>query len=142
MKKITSKGMSAALMAGILFSASGAAIAKEAYDGTSNFICATQGVMACVDGGICSRGQARDFEMPDFMMVDFKDKVVRAFYDGDKEATSPIKIMESSGSQLILQGIENDHGWSLAVHRESGRMNVGVAGSEVSFTLFGACQVL
>ena len=73
---------------------------------------------------------------------DFKGKVIRAFYDGDKEATSPIKYMESSGSQLILQGVENDHGWSLAVHRESGRMNVGVSGSEVSFSLFGACQVL
>ena len=142
MKKITMRGTRAATLAGMVLFASGTAVAEEAYDGTSNFICATQGVMACVDGAICSKGQARDFDMPDFMMVDFKGKVIRAFYDGDKEATSPIKNMEKSGSQLILQGVENDHGWSVAVHRESGRMNVGVAGSEVSFTLFGACQVL
>lgn len=142
MKKITTKGLSAAVLAGMLLSASGAAIAKEAYDGTSNFICATQGVMACVDGAICSKGQARDFDMPDFMMVDFKGKAIRAFYDGDKEATSSIKNMESSGTQLILQGVENDHGWSVAVHRESGRMSTSVAGNEVSFILFGACQVL
>jgi hypothetical protein len=142
MFKFSMKGKSVAVLAGMMFVASGAAVAKETYDGTSNFICATQGVMACVDGAICSKGQARDFDMPDFMMVDFKGKVIRAFYDGDKEATSPIRNMEKSGSQLILQGVENDHGWSVAVHRESGRMNVGVAGSEVSFTLFGACQVL
>jgi hypothetical protein len=142
MFKFSMKGKSVAVLAGMMFVASGAAVAKEAYDGTSNFICATQGVMACVDVAICSKGQARDFDMPDFMMVDFKGKVIRAFYDGDKEATSPIRNMEKSGSQLILQGVENDHGWSVAVHRESGRMNVGVAGSEVSFTLFGACQVL
>jgi hypothetical protein len=142
MFKFSMKGKSVAVLAGMMFVASGAAVAKEAYDGTSNFICATQCVMACVDVAICSKGQARDFDMPDFMMVDFKGKVIRAFYDGDKEATSPIRNMEKSGSQLILQGVENDHGWSVAVHRESGRMNVGVAGSEVSFTLFGACQVL
>lgn len=142
MKKFTMKGTCAGTLAGMMLFASGTAVAKEAYDGSVNFICATQGVMACVDGAICSRGQPRDFDMPDFMMVDFKGKVIRAFYDGDKEATSSIKNMEKSGSQLILQGVENDHGWSVAVHRESGRMNVGVAGSEVSFTLFGACQVL
>jgi hypothetical protein len=138
----TVKRMSISMLTGMVIFASGTVAAKEAYDGKSNFICATQGVMACVDGAICSKGQARDFDMPDFMMVDFKGKVIRAFYDGDKEATSPIKYMESSGSQLILQGVENNHGWSLAVHRESGRMNVGVSGSEVSFSLFGACQVL
>ena len=142
MKKITMRGTRAATLAGMVLFASGTAVAEEAYDGTSNFICATQGVMACVDGAICSKGQARDFDMPDFMMVDFKGKAIRAFYDGDKEATSAIKNMESSGTQLILQGVENDHGWSVAVHRESGRMSVGVAGSEVSFTLFGACHVL
>lgn len=142
MKKITVKSICATMLVGVVLFASGTAAAKEAYDGTSNFICATQGVMACVDGTICSKGQARDFDMPDFMMVDFKGKLIRAFYDGDKEATSPIKNMENSGNQLILQGVENDHGWSVAVHRESGRMNAGAAGSEVSFMLFGACQVL
>ena len=142
MKKITTKRIGVAMLAGMLLTASGTAPAKEAYDGTSNFICATQGVMACVDGAICSKGQARDFDMPDFMMVDFKGKVIRAFYDGDKEATSPIKNMESSGTQLILQGVENDHGWSVAVHRESGRMSTSVAGDEVSFILFGACHEL
>jgi len=135
-------GLHQAVLAGMMLFAAGSASAAEPFDGKSNFICAAQGVSACVDGAVCSRGQARDFEMPDFMMVDFKDKVIRAFYDADKEATSSIKNMEASGSQLILQGVENDHGWSMAVHRESGRMSVGVAGHEVSFTIFGACKVL
>ncbi len=141
MTEFIKKGMRVALLAGMACYASGTALAGEPFDGKSNFICATQGVMACVDGSVCSKGQARDFDMPDFMMVDFKTKVIRAFYDGDKEASSPIRNMQSSGSQLILQGVENDHGWSVAVNRETGRMSVGVAGDEVSFSLFGACHV-
>jgi len=142
MIKFSRKRLSISMLAGTMFLASGAAIAAEKFDGTSNFLCAAMGVMACVDGTVCSKGQARDFEMPDFMLVDFKDRVIRASYDGGKEATSAIKNMETSGNQLILQGVENDHGWSLAVHRENGRMSVGVAGHEVSFTVFGACKVL
>lgn len=142
MFSVFEKRIPVVMLAGMAFFASGTAVAKEVFDGKSNFICATQGVMACVDGTTCSRGLARDFDMPDFMLVHFKDKVVRAFYDDQKEATSVIKNMQSSGSQLILQGVENNHGWSLAVHRETGHMNVGVAGSDVSYTLFGACKVL
>ena len=138
----TMKRSSAAFLSGLMLFASGAAIAGDVFDGKSNFICAAQGVMACVDVSICSRGEARDFEMPDFMLVDIKAKVIRASYDEGKEANSAIKNMETSGNQLILQGVENDHGWSLAVHRESGRMSVGVAGHDVSFTIFGACKVL
>ena len=129
------------MLAGMAWFACGSTLAAEPFDGKSNFICATQGVMACVDGSVCKKGQARDFDMPDFMMVDFKGMVIRAFHDGDKEVTSAIKNMQASGNQLILQGVENDHGWTAAVNRENGRMSVGVAGHEVSYSLFGACHV-
>jgi hypothetical protein len=142
MIKFSRKRLCVSMLAGAMFLASGAAIAAEEFDGTSNFLCAAMGVMACVDGTICSRGQAREFDMPDFMLVDFKGRVIRAAYDGGKEATSEIKNMEISGSQLILQGVENDHGWSMAIHRENGRMSVGAVGHDVSFTITGACTVL
>ena len=118
------------MLAGMAWFACSSTLAAEPFDGKSNFICATQGVMACVDGSVCKNGQARDFDM-----------VIRAFHDGDKEVTSAIKNMQASGNQLILQGVENDHGWTAAVNRENGRMSVGVAGHEVSYSLFGACHV-
>ena len=77
--------------------------------------------------------------------VDFKKKVVHASYDADSEkqtANSPIKNSEVSGNQLILQGIENNHGWSMAINQESGRMNLSAVGHEVSFSIFGACKAL
>jgi hypothetical protein len=141
MKRVIS-GLSVSALAGTMLFASTAANAAEVFDGKSNFICATMDVIACVDGMICSKGQARDFEMPEFMTVDFKNKVINVTYDGGTEASSTIKNMEQSGNQLILQGVENDHGWSMAVHSETGRMSIGVVGHELSFSLFGACKVL
>jgi hypothetical protein len=78
------------------------------------------------------------------MKVDFKQKVVHATYhaESEKAASSPIKNSEISGNQLILQGIENNHGWTMAIGRESGRMNLSAVGHEVSFTIFGACKAL
>jgi hypothetical protein len=141
---IRTRVLSASILFGVTLFASSSASAKDEIDGSANLICAAFDVMACLDGGICSRGEARSFEMPEFMNVDFKDKVVHATYDAasDKTANSPIKNSETSGNQLILQGVENNHGWTIAIHRETGRMSLAVVGDEVSFSIFGACKAL
>jgi hypothetical protein len=142
---ISTRVLSAAVLLGVTLFASSSACAKDEIDGSANLICAAFDVMACLDGGICSRGEARSFEMPEFMNVDFKKKTVHATYDAEsekKEASSPIKYSEISGNQLILQGVENNHGWTMAIDRNSGRMSLAVVGHEVSFSIFGACKAL
>jgi len=141
---ITTRVLSAAVLLGITLFASSNASAKDEIDGSTNLICAAFDVMACLEGGKCARGEARSFEMPEFMNVDFKNKVVHATYDAESEKTanSPIKNSEISGNQLILQGVENNHGWTMAINRESGRMSLAVVGHEVSFSIFGACKAL
>jgi hypothetical protein len=127
------------LICAVLF-ASTSAIAQAAYDGSSNLICAVIEVTACADANRCTRGQARVFDLPEFMAIDFKAKVISVTYDGGStEAESPIITRQTNGNQLILQGIENGHGWTMAIHQDTGRMNVGVVGDELSYNIFGAC---
>jgi hypothetical protein len=141
---ISTKVLSVATLLGITLFASSSVSAKSEIDGKANLICAAFDVMACVDGVRCSRGEARSFDMPEFMNVDFKNKTVHATYDAESEKTanSPIKNSEVSGNQLILQGVENNHGWTMAINQETGRMSLAVVGYEVSFSIFGACKAL
>jgi hypothetical protein len=139
------KVLGAAVLLGITLFASSSVSAKGKFDGSSNLVCAAFDVMACLNAGVCSRGEARTFDLPEFMNVDFKKKMVHVSYDADSEkqtASSPIKNSEVSGNQLILQGVENNHGWSMAINQESGRMSVSAVGDEVTFTIFGACKAL
>jgi hypothetical protein len=122
---------------------SGTASARDEFDGSSNLICAAIDVVGCVDGSNCTKGSARSFDLPDFMTVDFKKKVVHVSYDGGtKEAVSPIKNHETTGTQLVLQGIENGHGWSMGIHRSNGRMSIVAVGEDLSFTIFGVCKAI
>ncbi len=135
--------ISAAAVLGITMFASSAVSAKDSIDGSKDLLCAAFSVMACVDGGHCVRGEASTFDLPPFMRVLSKEKVVRATYEGgEKTFDSPIKNSVKSGNQFILQGVENNHGWTMAIHRETGTMKVSSIGHEVSFTAFGACQAL
>jgi len=112
------------------------------YDGSSNLICAATDVVGCIDGPGCLQGHARAFELPEFMAIDFQQKVVRATSESGRKEVSPIKNMEQTGSQLILQGIENGHGWSIAVDQNRGRMTTLVSGEDLGFIIFGACTAL
>lgn len=138
---ISTKVLGVAAVLGITLFATSSASAKDEIDGKANLLCAAFDVMACLDSGVCSRGEARTFDLPEFMKVDFKQKAVTVTYDG-KTANSPINNSEITGNQLILQGFENNHGWTIAIHRQTGRMNVSSVGYEVSFTIFGACKAL
>jgi len=127
----------------IMLFASGIANAKETFDGSSNFVCAAISVIGCLDVATCKKGEARTFDLPEFMTIDFKKKIVHASYDdGTTEVESPIKTLEKNNTQLILQGVEDGHGWSMAIHRENGRMSLAVVGEELSYTMFGACTAL
>ena len=113
-----------------------------AFDGTANLVCAAIDVVGCVNGPGCMEGQAGTFELPQFMFVDFEKKLIRATGESGHKEVSPIKNFEQTEKQVILQGVENNRGWSAAIDRQTGRMTVTSAGSDVSFMIFGACTAL
>jgi len=118
------------------------AASAVAFDGSANLLCAALDVVGCENGPGCWEGQARDLELPQFILIDFENKVVRAKDDTGQKKVSPIKNLQKTDKQLIIQGVENDHGWSGRIDRESGDINFVAAGPEVSFMIFGACTAL
>lgn len=108
-------------------------------DGKKSMICSVSNVTACTDSGRCLQGLARAFDMPQFIAIDFAGKQVHTTKDSGDKAVSPIKNQESSPSQILLQGVENGHGWTMAIDTTHGRMTTGTTGEDVSYILFGAC---
>jgi hypothetical protein len=112
------------------------------FSGPNNIVCAAIDVVACVDGQGCVEDGARAFDLPQFLFVDFTKKLVRGTEEGGHQETSPIMNMEATEKQVILQGVENHHGWTAAIDRQTGRMTLSSAGADVSFMIFGACTAL
>lgn len=132
------RGAAAALAAAAALLVTGAS--AEGLDGSRNMVCAAINVVACAEGPGCVQGLAKNFELPEFIFVDMKAKVVRATVESPyKEVDSPIKNSETNRGQFILQGIENGHGWSMSIDRVSGRMTTSLSGELVSYMIFGAC---
>jgi len=55
--------------------------------------------------------------------------------------TTKIQNVEKLENQTVLQGIQNGRGWSIVIDAVSGDMSAAIAGDDISFVLFGVCQV-
>lgn len=140
--KIKLKGMSTAVLFLVVLIAANTSYARDTFDGSANLTCATFEVVGCLEADQCTSGQARKFDLPEFMTLDFKKKSIHVTYEGgEMEADSPISNHQKSGTQLILQGIEEGVGWSMSIHRDTGKMSIASVGHELTFILFGACKV-
>lgn len=118
------------------------------FDGSQSLVCAAMDVVECLPGGECKRVLAEDIDFPDFLQLNFKDKLIRAEQMGRKDLKTDIERMESVDGKLILQGAEDGRegtkdglGWTMAIDEESGKLVFSASGTEVAFVVFGACVV-
>ena len=137
MHKRTSSWALAACVAATPFVSTGAAAGQ--LDGSSDMVCAVTDAVACLENANCAQGQARDFELPEIMVIDSKQKVIRGALESGEKAVSSIKNSERSGDHLILQGVENGRSWDIAINTNNGKMSASLVGDGVSFLSFGIC---
>jgi hypothetical protein len=118
------------------------AVSAAGIDGSSNTVCAVTRVVACLEDGQCLQGQPKDFDLPELLVLDAKNKVLRGTHESGHKAVSPIKNMEHNGEHLVLQGVENSRGWDIAINAKTGKMSGAGVGDGISFLAHGTCTAL
>lgn len=117
--------------------ASGLAMAAD-FDGSKKLICAPVSAMDCADGvGECVSGTPQELGAPSFLRIDFEKSEVAGTH-----RTTPIRQLDKSATQLLLQGIEGGLGWTIAIDSEDGGMHATMAGEDGAIVLSGSCTTL
>lgn len=104
------------------------------FDGSKLLICAPVEAIECHTGEACEAGIPDDVGAPAFMRVDFAKKMIV----GPKR-NSPIRFMDKDEKQILLQGTELGHAWSMALNAADGKMVLTLSNRDGAFVLFGSC---
>lgn len=107
------------------------------FDGSKPLLCANIEAHDCDAGETCERALPTNLGLPQFLRIDFAKQEVA----GPKR-TSPIKSIERSPKQLLLQGTELGFGWTLALDTASGKLSATFVNGESAVIVFGACTPL
>ena len=111
------------------------------FDGSKNLVCVPTDAVQCEGAGECVRTEVEDLNMPKFLYVDFKKKLLRGTAEGaSDETTSKIRHVEKLGDRTLIQGSQSGRGWSLVIDAMTGDMSAAIAADDLAFVLFGVCQ--
>jgi hypothetical protein len=136
--KTTVKNLSKILSGAALLSAS-TLVAAAAFDGSAPLLCAVTSTASCDSQGACIEGSAEAVNLPVFIKIDVQNKVAQSTRVGGEQRTSEILSAQSDGGSLVLLGVDEGAGWSVAIGEESGKMTLAVSGEGIGYLAFGAC---
>jgi hypothetical protein len=111
------------------------------FDGGKPFLCALSELAECDAGNGCKPATAESIDAPPFLRVNVGAKKLTGTRPGGEQVETKILDQNTDGGQLILQGVENARGWSVAIDQMSGHMTVSVAGRSLAFVAFGHCTL-
>lgn len=116
-------------------------IAVAEFDGSKMLLCATIETFECEPGVECLWGTAQSINLPQFLKIDFKEKKISGTRESGEVLATQIENMERSDGKLLLQGTQNNKGWSMVINEATGKMTITASDDQVGFVIFGACTI-
>lgn len=113
----------------------------DELDGSRPVLCAIMSAVECVDGAGCeNKHPTMDLDLPQFLRIDFASKKIITVRTGGSLRTAAISSVSSHQRALILQGVQDEMGWTISIDKSSGGMSATVADRDMVFVVFGACM--
>lgn len=107
--------------------------------GADRFLCASSRVVRCYSVGDCDSGPPWEWNMPSFIHVDLKKKLLSTPAASAEQRRSPITHAVRDAGTIIVQGSENGRGLSMVINEETGLASSAIALDGITVTVFGAC---
>ena len=107
--------------------------------GADRFLCASSRVVRCYSLGDCDSGPPWEWNMPSFIHVDLKKKLLSTPAASAEQRRSPITYVAREAGEIVVQGSENGRGLSMVINEETGLASSAVALEGITVTVFGAC---
>ncbi len=106
--------------------------------GAERLLCASSQVVRCNSIGDCETGPPWEWNMPAFIQVDLKKKLLSTPAASAEQRRSPITYVREAG-RIVLQGTENGRALSTVIDEETGLASSAIALDGLTITVFGVC---
>jgi len=126
------------LVASVGLLAGGVALADN-LEGADRLLCAPQQIMICVEDADCYPAHASEIGVPDFIIIDLKNKKMQTTKASEQTRTTAFSSMSRSAGKIFLQGVENGRAFSFLINEATGSLTVAVSRDGVAVAAFGSC---
>ncbi len=117
---------------------SGGAVAED-LTGADRILCAGLQATYCDTSGECEIGMPAQWNMPEFVEIDFEAKTVSTTQAVERIRRTPIRTLERANGEIYLQGVENARAFSFVIDEASGVASIAIAADGMTISVFAAC---
>ena len=116
------------------------AIAQAKFDGSVPLLCVPIEITECESASKCYHGNAEDVNLPQFIKIDFKEKVLSGVDNPPR--TTPIDHLKHEHGRVVLHGGQAGRGWTVVISESTGKLTASISDDGMGFVIFGACTPL
>jgi hypothetical protein len=127
------------LLAALGLLATAAPLAADDLRGADRILCTVISVNACVEGDECFKVSPHELNVPQFLEIDLKSRVLKTTPASGQNRKTDIKNLQRENGALILQGYEMGRAFSFLIDEAAGAASIAVARDGVAVAGFGAC---
>jgi hypothetical protein len=124
--------------AGLLMLTPAASLADD-LTGAGRILCTAVQATVCTPDGGCTMGSPWDYNVPQFIEIDFTQKTLSTTRASGQNRSTPFKNLEREDGKIFLQGVEKGRAFSFVIEETSGDASVAVAREGLTVSVFGAC---
>lgn len=110
--------------------------------GADAILCSAVEATLCGADGECESGPPWNWQIPQFLEIDLKKKLIRTTQASGEDRSTPIKNTERSDGKIFLQGVEQGRAFSFVISEQTGVASAAIAADEITVTVFAACTPL
>ena len=121
-----------------LMSCSVVAYADDVAD-SERMLCSISKVTLCVEDGDCFPISVFDVGVPQFLIIDLKNKVISTTEASGENRESKVAHLFRESGRTFLQGIENNRAYSFLIEDDIGHLSASVTRDGITISAFGAC---
>ena len=114
-------------------------VAAGDFDGSKPLLCAVIDTFECWPDGECQWGKAESINIPQFLRINFKKKIISGTRESGEVRTTKIENMARIDGKLILQGVQSGKAWSMVIMESNGKTTLTASDGQAGFVVFGAC---
>ena len=117
----------------------GCTAAADNLQGVDRLLCAPVQIAICVENADCYHAHASELGLPDFVIIDLKNKKMQTPKASEEARTTAFSTVTRAGGAIYLQGIDSGRAFSFVINEATGSLTVAVARDGATVTAFGAC---
>jgi hypothetical protein len=118
-----------------------AVLADDVKD-AEGILCTAVQATVCSFEGECEIGAPWNWNIPQFIEIDFEKKMLRTTRASGENRQTPFKNLEREAGLIFLQGVEAGRAFSFTIEEDTGFASIAVARNGLTVSVFGACTPL